>query len=173
MNGPKQGAPDQAREHEALLARVRVRIVGFATYLGCGNDAEDLAQETMVVLFNKYAEVADAEEMSKLAPKICANLALNWRRNKSNPAKAVELPVGLADASGQDPESAATEKELKGLLLKAIQGSDARCKELLRLRLAGANTKEIAADMGMTAGAVDTAYFRCLQRLRGALGGRK
>ena len=173
MNGPKQGVPDQVREHEVLLERVRVRIVGFATYLGCGNDAEDVAQVTMMVLHNKYAHVTGAEEMLKLGPRICANLALNWRRNKSNPAKAVELPVGLADASGQDPESAATEKELKGLLLKAIQGSDARCKELLRLRLAGANTKEIAADMGMTAGAVDTAYFRCLQRLRGALGGRK
>ena len=173
MNGPRQGAPDQAREHEALLERVRVRIVGFATYLGCGNDAEDLAQETMIVLLNKYPDVADAEGMLKLAPRICANLALNWRRNKLNPANAVELPVSLADASGWDPESAATEKELKGLLLKAIQGSDTRCKELLRLRLAGAKTKEIAANMGMTAGAVDTAYFRCLQRLRGALGGTK
>ena len=108
MNGPKQGMPDKAREHEALLERVRVRIVGFATYLGCGNDAEDLAQETMLVLLNKYADLEDAEEMSKLAPRICANLALNWRRHKSNPAKAVELPEGLADGSGRDPESAAT-----------------------------------------------------------------
>ena len=33
---------------------------------------------------------------------------MNWRRHKSNPAKAVELPEGLADGSGRDPESAAT-----------------------------------------------------------------
>jgi RNA polymerase sigma factor (sigma-70 family) len=170
MSGPKQSAPDQAKSPDELLNRIRVRTVGFATYLGCGNDAEDLAQATMMVLHDKYARVADAEELAKLATTICANLIKNWRRSKWNPAHADELSPTLADHSNPDPEAT---MELKDLLLKAIQESGKRCKELLRLRLDGATTKEIAARLGLSPGAVDTAYCRCVERLRGALGGRK
>ncbi len=173
MGGRESGAQGAPRTLEALLENVRVRTLGFAKYLGCGDDAEDIAQETMMVLLKRYAGVADAEELLKLAPKICANLALNWRRHKANPARAMDLPEAMADTSGKDPESAAIQADIQGRLLKAIQASAGRCKELLRLRLEGATTKEIAARLGITAGAVDTAYFRCQQRLKAALGGTR
>jgi RNA polymerase sigma-70 factor (ECF subfamily) len=161
MNGSEQGA---------LLEGVRVRIVGFATYLGCGSDSEDIAQETLLVLHNRYAAVNDRAEMLKLAVRICANLAANWRRRKSNTARAREVPEAMADPIGRNPESALMEKQLQELLLKAIRESGERCKQLLRLRLGGAKTKDIATLMGTKAGAVDTAYYRCLQRLRNAIG---
>jgi RNA polymerase sigma-70 factor (ECF subfamily) len=164
MNGPEQGA---------LLELVRVRIVGFATYLGCGSDSEDIAQETLLVLHNRYAAVEDRGEMLKLAVRICANLAMNWRRRRSNSAQVAEVPDAIADPLGRNPESALIEKQLQELLLKAIRESDERCKQLLRLRLGGAKTKDIAALVGAKPGAVDTAYFRCLQRLRNAVGGAR
>src|SRR5580658_8701382 len=156
MNGPEQGA---------LFETVRVRIVGFATYLGCGSDSEDIAQETLLVLHSRYAEVEDRGEMLKLATRICANLAMNWRRRKSNSARTMEVPEAMADPVGRSPESAVIERQLQELLVKAIHESDERCKELLRLRMGGAKTKDIAAQTGAKPGAVDTAYFRCLQRL--------
>jgi RNA polymerase sigma-70 factor (ECF subfamily) len=164
MNGQAQGA---------LLEVVRVRIVGFATYLGCGSDSEDIAQETLLVLHNRYAAVEDQGEMLKLAVRICANLAMNWRRRKSNSARVAEPPESMADPLGRNPESALIEKQLQELLLKAIRESDERCKELLRLRLGGAKTRDIAELVGAKPGAVDTAYFRCLQRLRNAMGGAR
>jgi len=164
---------DSTGGRDALLEKVRVRILGFATYLGCGNDAEDIAQETMVVLHTRYADAASLEDLLKLGPRICSNLALNWRRHKSNPARAVELPESMPDASERDPESALSAKQLQELLLEAIRKSDDRCKEILRLRLEGARTKEIADRLRLRTGAVDTAYFRCLQRLRNALGGSR
>jgi len=47
----------------ALLGTAPVRIVGSATYLGCGRDSEDIAQETLLVLHNRYAAVEDQGEI--------------------------------------------------------------------------------------------------------------
>ncbi len=160
MDGPNTGALDA----------VRVRIVGFATYLGCGDDAEDIAQETLLVLHNRYPEVADSGEILKLSARICANLAMNWRRRKSNVSRAVEIPEATPDPAGRDPEATLIDKQLQQLLLQAIRQSGERCKELLRLRLSGVKTKDIAARLKAKPSAVDTAYFRCLQRLRNAMG---
>ncbi len=124
----------------------------------------------MLVLYERYPGVADPEQMSKLATRICANLALNWRRRKSNPARVEEVPESMPDAPGRDPESVTSAREIQNLLLKAIRESGDRCKRLIRLKLSGVKTREIAGKLRMTTAAVDTAYFRCLQRLRGALG---
>ena len=86
MLGPGASGP----ESERLLEAVRARIVGCATYLGCGNDSEDIAQETLLVLHRRYGAVEDHAEVLKLATRICANLALNWRRRKASPAHTGE-----------------------------------------------------------------------------------
>src|SRR5216684_8013167 len=104
MNGPRQDVSDPPGGPDSSLEKIQVRIRGFATYLGCGSDAEDIAQDTMLVLYERYPGVADPEEMSKLATRICANLALNWRRRKSNPANVEEVPESMPDAPGRDPE---------------------------------------------------------------------
>ncbi len=122
------------------------------------------------MLHNRYAGVEDRAEILRLAARICANLATNWRRRKSNSARAEEVTDAMADPLGHNPESALIAKQLQELLLKAILDSDERCKQLLRLRLGGAKAKDIAALLGTKPGAVDTAYFRCLQRLRNAIG---
>ncbi len=42
---------------EALFAKLHERILGLATYFGCGDLSKDVAQETMLVLASRYAAV--------------------------------------------------------------------------------------------------------------------
>jgi RNA polymerase sigma factor (sigma-70 family) len=159
-------------DRDALIALVRERIRGFATYLHCGDDAEDVANETVLVLLVKYGGVEAQEELLKIANRICVNLVLNLRRKRAN-KRQVELDAGIAAPSGGDPETIASNQELKQLMLRAIKASDHRCKQLLRLKLEGATTEIIAKELKLNPNAVHAAFFRCGKRLRAALGGSR
>ena len=130
-------------DRDALIELVRVRIRGFATYLQCGDHAEDIAHDTVLVVLSKYAGVEAPEEILKIANRICVNLVLNLRRKRAH----IELDSGIAAPSGDDPETVAANRELKQLVLRAIEASDERCKQLLRLKLEGASTEKIAAEL--------------------------
>jgi RNA polymerase sigma factor (sigma-70 family) len=156
-------------DRDTLIGLVRERIRGFATYLQCGDFAEDIAHDTVLVLLSKYAGVEAPEELFKIANRICVNLVLNLRRRRFH----TELDPGIAAPPGGDPETVASNHELKRLMLTAIEASDSRCKQLLRLKLEGASTEKIAEELKLNANAVHAAFFRCSKRLRAALGGSR
>ncbi len=52
---------------EETFAAVRLRILGLARKLGCGQDSADVAQETMLELSRHYAEINSVEDLVKLA----------------------------------------------------------------------------------------------------------
>jgi RNA polymerase sigma factor (sigma-70 family) len=156
-------------DRDALIELVRVRIRGFATYLQCGDDAEDIAHDTVLVVLSKYAGVEAPEEILKIANRICVNLVLNLRRKRAHE----ELDSGIAAPVGADPETVASNRELRQFMLGAIEASDSRCKQLLRMKLEGASTEEIAKELKLNPNAVHAAFFRCGKRLRAALGGSR
>jgi RNA polymerase sigma factor (sigma-70 family) len=159
-------------DRDALIALARERIRGFATYLQCGDDAEDVANDTVLVLLAKYGGIEAPGELLKIANQICVNLVLNLRRKRAN-KRQVDLDAGIAAPSGGDPETIASNHELKHLMLLAIEASGSRCKQLLRLKLEGATTEKIAEELKLNPNAVHAAFFRCSKRLRAALGGSR
>ena len=53
--------------HDQILAALRERILAFATLRVSKAQAEDLAQEVLVVLHEKYARVTELTELVPLA----------------------------------------------------------------------------------------------------------
>jgi hypothetical protein len=46
---------------DGVFVKIRERIVGFAKHLGCRDESEDIAQETMVVLSRRYSELSEED----------------------------------------------------------------------------------------------------------------
>ena len=163
-------------EREALLARLRERIVGYAAYKLTRDVAEDVAQEVMLVLHQKYPHVSGLEELVPLALeiarfKITAHFRKTHRRGEDRLVPVDDLP--LADA-GPNPGEYAERKERLERLEAALARLEGRCRELFRLKLQGKSFAEIQAILG--AGSLNTVYtwdYRCRQRLLELMGGRE
>jgi RNA polymerase sigma factor (sigma-70 family) len=163
-------SPATTPERDALIVQTRERIRGLAISDGCGNDAEDIAQDVASLLSGRYRYVTDPLGIVKLANRIYFNLVHNWRRCHRRPSD--ELDDAMA-ANGPDPESIAYGQELKWLMLDEIKKLGKRCKQLLHLKLEGASTEEIAKQLDISPDAVHTAFYRCLKKLRVGWGSAK
>ncbi len=161
------------RDH--LLAQLRERIVAFAASRYEREHAEDLAQEVLVVIHEKYSHVSGMEELVPLALQILRfKLAAHWRK-QSRRGERTQVPVDHCPIAGDapDPEATLARKEMLARLSAGIARMGDRCKELFRLKLQGLSFPEIRTRMG--AEALNTVYtwdHRCRKQLLDSLGGR-
>lgn len=164
-------------DHEAtrahVLALVRQRAVGFARRLSRPEDAEDLAQEALLVLQTRYAHLDRTEDLVPVALRIVRFKAAGlwrkrYRRGEEQPHPLAEERL-TTDAPG--PDDIAARNELLEKLAAAVAQLGGRCRELLRLKLAGHDFPEIRVAMGAsTINAVYTWDHRCRKELRERLG---
>jgi RNA polymerase sigma-70 factor, ECF subfamily len=160
---------DQAPgSREEILRKLRERIVGFAASRMQRDAAEDLAQEVLILLHEKYGELHRLEDLLPLSLKIVRFKMLAYRRKARRhgeftqvPADEMQMPDGRTDAL-----TALEQREARARLMAAISGLGERCKKLLALKLDGKSFAEIQAILG--AGSINTIYtwdFRCRQQL--------
>ena len=165
--------PISASRQETLL-KLRERIVGFAASRLQRDVAEDLAQEVLILLHEKYGHVERLEELLPLALqivrfKIMALRRKNVRRGEYNPVPVEE--VQLADGAA-DPLALAERKEMRERLVAAISQLGERCRKMLALKLEGKSFAEIQSILG--AASLNTIYtwdFRCRKQLLELMGG--
>lgn len=156
-----------------MLARLRERISRFAASRIAGDAAEDIAQETLLVLHEKYPGVDHAEELVPLALEIARFKILGARRKTARRGEYTQLSVDdlpLADGAAGPFDQAARRERLERLAA-ALQTLGERCRELFRLKLAGHTFPEIQKKMG--AAAINTVYtwdLRCRKRLLEKMG---
>jgi RNA polymerase sigma-70 factor (ECF subfamily) len=137
--------------------------------------AEDLAQEVLVVLEEKYPGVVTLDELLPLSLQIVRFKMAGLRRKMQRHGEGMNVAAdeaGLAD-TGMTPEMYAQQQELLDRLRAAIPHLGERCRELFRLKLLGRTFPEIQEKMG--AASVNTVYTwdaRCRERLLKMLGGR-
>ncbi|HVX65319.1 MAG TPA: sigma-70 family RNA polymerase sigma factor [Bryobacteraceae bacterium] len=159
-------------ERDALLATLRERIVAFAASRVARDAAEDLAQEVLLVLHERYPEVERLEELLPLCFRILRFKLMAFYRKAGRRGEQVPLEdVPLADGA-VSPELCAERQEISERLAAAIRQIGPRCKELLRLKLAGRTFPEIQAVFG--AKSINTIYtwdFRCRKHLLELMGG--
>jgi len=161
-------------DRERILAALRERIVAYAASRVGRDQAEDLAQEVLLVLERKYAEVAPMEELMPLAFQILRFQMTGWRRKAARRGEYNQVAVQdvpLADL-GEDPETRAGRIEMRERLEAAMAKMEDRCRELFRLKLEGNSFGEIQERMG--AGSINTIYTwdsRCRRRLLELMGG--
>jgi RNA polymerase sigma-70 factor, ECF subfamily len=158
-----------------ILARLRERIVAFAASRYSREGAEDLAQEVLMVIHEKYGHLDRLEDLVPLSFQILRFKTFAWRRKAARHGEARQVPVDDLPLAGDapDPEAAAARQELLGRLLKGIEGLEARCRELFMHKLRGRTFPEIRTLMNV--GTLNTVYtwdHRCRGRLLAALGGR-
>ena len=159
---------------DKILSSLRERILAFATLRVSRAQAEDLTQEVLVVLHEKYPNVADLTELVPLAFQVLRFKMLDahrksLRRGEYNQKSVDDLP--LADP-GDDPATQLDQKQRVDRLLAAMAQLGERCRELFKWKLEGKSFPEIQKLMGQNS--INTIYtwdLRCRKQLLTLLGG--
>jgi RNA polymerase sigma-70 factor, ECF subfamily len=160
-------------ERDQILALLRERIVHFAASRLSRDAAEDLAQEVLIVLHEKYPRVDRIEELLPLSLRIVRYKILGARRKMVRHGEYSQVSVDdlpLADSS--DTEKETSRRLMVERLRKAMPKLGDRCRELLKYKLEGRSFAEIQAVMG--AASINTIYtwdFRCRKHLLELMGG--
>ena len=168
---PKAGEPVSRDE---VLGKLRERIVRFAASHLSRDAAEDLAQEVLLLLHEKYAHLEFLEDLVPLSLRIVRFKMMGLRRKaarrgESRQVSIEDIPLPDLDAS---PADDLERKELAERLARAMSQLGERCRELLRLKLEGRTFPEIQKMMGVEA--INTVYtwdHRCRKRLLALMGG--
>jgi RNA polymerase sigma-70 factor (ECF subfamily) len=158
---------------DEILAHLRERIVSFAASRIGKDAAEDLAQDTLMVLEQRYASIIDPSELVPLSFQIMRFKMSAWmrksiRRGEHTMAPVEDLPLRH---DGDDPEQALEREELKRRLFSALEAMGERCRKLIRLKLEGRSFEEIR--VAMDARSINTVYtwdLRCREDLKARLG---
>jgi RNA polymerase sigma-70 factor (ECF subfamily) len=159
---------------DQILAKLRERIVIFAASYMQRDVAEDLAQETLIVLHEKYSHLDRAEDLLPLALQIVRFKMMAARRKavrhgEYSQVEVTEIP--LPDHA-ESPADWVERKQMLERLTKAMGQLGDRCRELMRLKLQGKTFPEIQKIMGVAA--INTVYtwdFRCRKNLLELMGG--
>jgi RNA polymerase sigma-70 factor (ECF subfamily) len=161
-------------QREEVLARLRERIVTFAASHLSRDVAEDLAQDVLMLLHEKYSHLEAPEELLPLSLQIVRFKIMSLRRKavrrgEYTQVSVTDIPLPDLDA---DPSGHLERKEMLERLSRAMQQLGDRCRELMRLKLQGRNFTEIQKIMG--AASINTVYtwdFRCRKNLLELMGG--
>jgi RNA polymerase sigma-70 factor (ECF subfamily) len=161
-------------DREQILANLRERILAFATLRVSRAQAEDLTQEALMVLHEKYPHVADLTELVPLAFQVLRFKMLDahrksLRRGEYNQESVDDLP--LADP-GDDPMTQLDQKQRVDRLLASMAQLGERCRELFKWKLDGKSFPEIQKLMNQTS--INTIYtwdLRCRKQLLSLMGG--
>ena len=161
-------------QREDILAKLRERIVAFAASRLSRDMAEDLVQDVMIILHEKYPQVTDLTELVPLSFQILRFKMLDFqrkshRRGQYNQESIEDLP--LADPH-DDPAMLLEKKQAVERLIASLAQLGPRCRELFRLKLEGNTFPEIQILMGQRS--VNTIYtwdHRCRKQLLDLMGG--
>jgi RNA polymerase sigma-70 factor (ECF subfamily) len=160
-------------ERTEILTRLRERIVRFAASRIERDSAEDLAQEVLLVLHEKYSTLDRAEDLVPVSLeiarlKIWAARRKSVRRGENTQVPVDDVPLASPDA---DPYDLTEQHERVARLEAALAQLGGRCRELFRLKLAGHTFPEI--QKRLDASSINTLYtwdFRCRKQLLELLG---
>ena len=139
-----------------------------------GDIAEDLAQEVLILLHEKYSHVDRLEELVPLSLQIARFKIMSLRRKSQRRGEYTQVSVTdiqLPDLEA-DPAALVERKQMLERLTRAVGEFGERCRELLRLKLQGKGFGEIQQRMG--AQSINTVYtwdHRCRKQLLDLMGG--
>lgn len=172
---PSGSAEKGARSsRDEILEKLRERIVGFAASRLQRDAAEDLAQEVLILLHQKYGHLERLEDLLPLSLQIVRFKMMAFRRKMQRRGEYTQIPVdGIQVPDGAaDPLAAAEQRQMRERLIAAIAKLGERCRKLYALKLDGKSYAEIQTILGV--GSIKTVYtwdFRCRKHLMDLMGG--
>lgn len=172
---PSGSAEQAARSsREEILDKLRERIVGFAASTLQRDAAEDLAQEVLLLLHQKYGHLERLEDLLPLSLQIVRFKMMAFRRKTLRRGEYTQVPVDEIQVpdGAADPLAAAEQREMRERLIAAVSKLGERCRKLFALKLEGKSYAEIQSILGV--GSINTIYtwdFRCRKNLIELMGG--
>lgn len=156
-------------EENPILEKLRERIFRFAASKISRDAAEDIAQEVLLVLHEKYSSVERPEELVPLSIEIARFKILGARRKISRRGEDSQVSVDDVPirAATDDPFELTARREDLDRLEKALRELGERCRHLFRLKLEGLTFPEIQKQMKVES--LNTLYtwdFRCRKQLQ-------
>jgi RNA polymerase sigma-70 factor, ECF subfamily len=155
-------------DRDQTLARLRERILRYAASKLSRDAAEDVAQEVLMVLHEKYPALDRPEDLLPLSLEI-ARLKI-WssrrkivRRGENTQLSVDDLPLA---GSGPDPLEQTERRRRLDDLEAALKQLGDRCRQLFRLKLEGHSFPEIQKRLKVAS--LNTLYtwdFRCRKQL--------
>ena len=157
-----------------LMERLRERIVAFAASRLQRDLAEDLAQETLMVLHEKYAHLDRIEDLLPLSLQIVRFKMLSSRRKSFRHGEHSQVSVDdmPLPATGPDPLDAVERQQRLHRLAAAMKQLGERCRKIMAWKLAGKGFGEIQKLLEVDS--INTIYtwdFRCRKQLLDLMGG--
>jgi RNA polymerase sigma-70 factor (ECF subfamily) len=159
---------------EAILLKLRERIVGFAASRLQRDAAEDLAQEVLILIHEKYGHLERLEDLLPLSLQIVRFKMMALRRKAQRHGEYTQVAtdeIQLVDGAA-DPLELAERREMRERLVTAVAQLGDRCRKLFALKLEGKSYAEIQTIFGV--GSINTIYtwdFRCRKQLTELMGG--
>jgi RNA polymerase sigma-70 factor, ECF subfamily len=163
-----------AGSREAILVKLRERIVGFAASRLQRDAAEDLAQEVLILIHEKYGHLERLEDLLPLSLQIVRFKMMALRRKAQRHGEYTQVvpdEIQLADGAA-DPLLLAERREMRERLVAAVSQMGEHCRKLFALKLEGKSFAEIQTLLGV--GSINTIYtwdFRCRKQLTELMGG--
>jgi RNA polymerase sigma-70 factor (ECF subfamily) len=158
----------------AILTILRERIIGYAASRIGRDSAEDLAQDVLILLEEKYPQVDGIADLVPLSLQIARfKLAAIYRKSARRGEHSqvsvdeIQIPDLSHDTAGEYERRETMER-----LAAAIAKLPPRCREMIRWKLQGNNFAEIQKLLKLDS--INTVYsqdFRCRKQLMELLGG--
>ena len=162
-------------EFEHIAIRIRQRAVATAlTFAANGDEAEDIAQETMLKLWTLRTEISDRAHAEKLASCIAHNRAIDsTRRRRTIPLdtgrrRTIPLDTGrsIIDDKTASPDRAIEDKENMAWLTERLASLPSTEYQILRLRQVERKShEEIARIVGVEKTSVSTILARARAKM--------
>ena len=155
-----------------ILESLRERIVRFAASR-VGEGADDIAQEVLLLLHEKYPALDRIEDLLPLSIEIARFKILGARRKSVRRGENTQVSVDDLPLAGAapDPLEQAVRRERLELLETALKGLGERCQKIFRLKLQGLSFIDIQKKLKVDS--INTLYtwdLRCRKELRARLG---
>ena len=149
------------RAFEILVERLRAPLIGYAMgLLGTREDAEELAQETFLIAWQKLAGLRAPARVSAWTYRIAHNLAAKRPKRVRTQPLTEDPPMG--SKTGHDPRPL-------GLLAAVARLSELHREVISRKYFAGYSGEQIAQQLGVPVGTVKSRLSRAYAELRAML----
>jgi RNA polymerase sigma-70 factor (ECF subfamily) len=155
-------------QFDALVRATSADLYRFAYWL-CGNEAlaHDLTQETYLRAWRSLDNLRETAAAKAWLVTILRREHARMYERKTpafEPIESIDVPESELQSPDQHGDDA--------LVRRAMARLDAKYREPLLMQvLGGFSCEEIAAELGISPGAVMTQVFRARQKLKAALGG--